>query len=149
VKAPRKKVILAIFLWIFAFLIIGVRSPLWPWWKLKNFERQVKRNIDPMELQQWVTNLSAQHSGETWLNYYGTNFFDSTNFPTGFKKVRNYRNGMRILMGGSEPSIAIFGGFKGGPFLVLESPLLAARTNQTVIPWKPGIYFVGEKLDWR
>ncbi|MDB6108987.1 MAG: hypothetical protein JWR69_737 [Pedosphaera sp.] len=139
-------VILAVILCPIALLVIYVRSPLRPWLELKILERQVKKNVEPMELQRWATNLLAQYSGTTthFLDYYGGNFSEGTNFPSGLKKVGEYDHGMHILTG--DPSVAIFGMSKGEPFLVVGAPSLATPTNgtRTIIPWRPGIYFVGE-----
>jgi hypothetical protein len=148
-KAPRKRVvILAIVLWLVALLIIMGRSPLDPWLRLKNFERQIKANVDVDELEQWATNLMAQSYGQTWLEYHGEKFLKATNLPSGFKKVQTYRNGIHIIADRSH--VSVFDDEKGGDFLVIEaSPTSFTRTNQTVIQWKPGIYFVGGPLDWR
>jgi len=138
--------ILAVLLCTVALLLWYARSPLRPWLKLKTFEHQVKKNVDPMELQQWATNLIAQHSGEIEHRdeYYGKKFDDGTNFPLGLKKVGGFRHGMHIFTDERQSSVGIFGMGNGGPFLKVGSSSLAAPTNQTFIPWKPGIYFVGE-----
>ena len=76
--------------------------------------------------------------------YYGKKFDDGTNFPVGLKKVGGFRHGMHIFTDERQSSVGIFGMGNGGPFLKVGSSSLAAPTNQTFIPWKPGIYFVGE-----
>jgi hypothetical protein len=50
-----------------------------------------------------------------------------------------------------EPHLYLFSGSKGGPFLVVGSPALATPTNQNIIPWKPGMYFVHDSdlESWR
>ena len=138
--------ILAVLLCTVALLLWYARSPLRPWLKLKTFEHQVKKNVDPMELQQWATNLIAQYAGEIEHRdeYYGKKFDDGTNFPLGLKKVGGFRHGMHIFTDERQSSVGIFGMGNGGPFLKVGSSSLAAPTNQTFIPWKPGIYFVGE-----
>jgi hypothetical protein len=148
-KAPRKKVILAVFLWCFALLIIYVRSPLEPWVNLKVFEHQVKSNVNPIELQRWATNrLADRSSGDHPVDYYGTNFSHNTNFPSGFNQIRNYKDGVHIYTGDKQESIRIFDSTIGGPILVVGSQSLAQPTNGTVILWKPGIYFIGQDSGW-
>lgn len=139
-------VILAVLLCIVALLLWYARSPLRPWLELVSFERQVKKHVDPMELQQWATNLIAQHSGEMEHRdeYSDKKFNDGTNFPLGLKKVGCFRQGMYIFTDERQRSVGVFGMGDGGPFLKVGSSSLAAPTNQTFILWKPGIYFVGE-----
>jgi hypothetical protein len=137
--------ILAVFLWIVVLLIIYVRSPLPAWMSTRSLVRQVTNNMDPAELQQWATNLLAHHSGE----YSFDDSYD-TNVPAGLKKVKGFDLIMRVfperhdLLGAESPEIWIFCGTKGGPFLVVGSPTLATPSNQNIIPWKPGMYFVHE-----
>ncbi len=157
-KAPRKKIILAVCLWCFVLVIIGFRSPLMPWLSLKSLEWQVKRNIDPVELQQWATNRIAEdlsgagyrvdHDGNPFVGYHGTNF------PTGLQNLKIYREGMGVIIrGGLVPHVQIFCQPRQKashyPFLIVGRSALSSPTNGTVIAWKPGIYFVGDELDWR
>jgi hypothetical protein len=138
-RAPRYILALvATFLVAVALLAVGAFSPVGPWLSLKNLERQVKRNMDPMELQQWATNLLAGYPGESsyYVDYYGTNL------PPGLKKVRGYYHWVRIGAGDElEPRIVIFGGTRTEPYLLVGSPTFVI-TNSGAILWKPGIYFV-------
>jgi hypothetical protein len=132
-----------------ALLLWCGRSPLRPWLELTIFEHQVKGNIDPIELQQWAQNLIVQHSVETesQLQYYGRNFTENTNFPSGLKKVGRFSNGINILVGGTITSVKIFDLSKGGPFMAVGAPSFIYSNNlvnQTVVQWKPGIFFVGQ-----
>ena len=115
-----------------------------PWIDLKALQRQAQRNLDATELQRWAMNLIAQHPSEftSFDQYYGTNFYSSTNFPSGLRKIDLFSHGMNILVNNRD--VAIFGMEKGGPFLKVGTPSLTAPTNQTFIQWKSGIYFVGE-----
>jgi hypothetical protein len=116
---------------------------LGPWLDFKSFERQVKTNVDPMELQRWAMNWTGNHSD----GYYGTNLYDGTNFPSGFRKVTHFDHGVHVLGGHGEPSVWIFGTTKGGPALVVGSASLVAPTNLTTVQWKPGIYFADDEID--
>lgn len=114
-----------------------------PWMDLKALERQTKSNLDATELQQWAMIRIANHPSEitSFDQYYGTNYYSSTNFPSGLRKIDLFNHGMNILTHNRD--VAIFGMRKGGPFLKVGAPSLTAPTNQTFIQWKPGIYFVG------
>ena len=142
-RAPQPKLrMLMIVLWVVALLVLYDVSPLKPWLNLKFLEHQVKSNIDPMELQQWATNLLAYHSSEI-PNY---NDFHGTNLPSGLKRVIGFSHAVQIFPGWKqlEPNVRVFcGGAKGAPFLVVGSPSLRTPTYSNVMPWKPGIYFVG------
>lgn len=123
------------------------------WRDLNNLERQAKHNLDPVELQSWATNLLVRHwaQHQRWEQYYGTNFYSSTNFPSGLRKIGCFTNGITILIDTQQRDVAIFGMTKGGPFVQVGAPSLAAPTNrtsihQTVIQWKPGIYFASTVL---
>ena len=143
-------------IWISVSIICAValllwcdRSPLLPWLELTILEHQVKGNIDSIELQQWASNLIAQHSVETssQLQYSGRNFTENTNFPSGLKKVGRFGNGINILVGGPIAAVKIFDLSKGGPFMVVGSPSFIYSNNlidKTVIQWKPGVFFVGQ-----
>ena len=140
-RSPRyAKVSLAVLLSI-AALVVYVHSPLSQWLSVKSLERQVKRNIDPKELQQWATNLLAQHSDG--LHRYDD--YSGTTLPVGLKKVKGFGQAVEIFPHGPrmEPDVWIFcGGPKGSPFLVVGSPSLATPKSPNIISWKPGIYFV-------
>ena len=132
---------------ILAGILCLVALAMWypwfkPWIDLKALERQAQRNLDATELQRWAMNLIAQHPSEitSFDQYYGTNFYSSTNFPSGLRKIDLFSHGMNILANNRD--VAIFGMGKGGPFLKVGAPSLTAPTNQTFIQWKPGIYFV-------
>ncbi len=125
---------------IIALLLTCALSPLGPWLHLKKLEWQVKRNVDPVELQQWAMNLLAQHPYEHWENYFGKSLDDGTNFPSGLNKVGCFNPIMKVLARDGE--VAIFCDSKGGPFLVVGPPSLV-KNFPTGILWKPGIYFVG------
>jgi len=125
-----------------AALIVWAR--LDAWLDLKKLERQTKRHLNAAELQQWATNLLTRHwaQHQRWEEYYGPNFYNSTNFPSDLRKVGCFSDGMRILIDTQQRDVAVFGTTKGGPWLQVGAPSLAAPTNQTFIQWKPGIYFV-------
>jgi hypothetical protein len=88
-------------------------------------------------------NLIAQHPSPitSFDQYFGRNFYRSTNFPSGLRKIDLFSQGVNILTDNRD--IAIFGMGKGGPFLKVGALSLPAPTNQTFIQWKPEIYFVG------
>ncbi|MDB6023323.1 MAG: hypothetical protein JWQ04_3180 [Pedosphaera sp.] len=138
-RLPRKVTVrLAIYFSIgmlFAIFGICARSPLFEWMSYKDLERQVKRNIGPTELQQWATNLLANHAGDAFHHYQD---FHGTNVPPELKRVRGHGQRLEI----HENAVWIFCGTKGGPFLVVGSPTLV---NTNFVPWKPGIYFVGQQ----
>jgi len=140
---PYAKAILAVFLWAVVLLIIYVRSPFPALLTTRSLVRQVTNNIDPVELQQWATNLLAHHEGE----YSFDDSYD-TNIPAGLKKVQGFPLIMRVdperhdFLVAESPKIWIFCGTKGGPFLVVGYPTLATPSNQNIIPWKPGMFFV-------
>jgi hypothetical protein len=138
--------ILAGVLGVAALALWYARSPLRPWLELRTLERQAKRNVNATELRQWAMNLIAQHSGEIthWDEYYGADFYSTTNFPAGLRKIGCFSSGMHILTSDRGPDVAIFGMTKVGPFLKVGALSLAAPTNQTFVQWEPGIYFVGE-----
>ncbi|MGA2540689.1 MAG: hypothetical protein ABSG78_03890 [Verrucomicrobiota bacterium] len=105
---------------------------------MKSLERQVKRNIDPVALQQWATNLLARHAGE-----YSSQDFYGTNMPPGLKKVQGFGHDVQIFPGAeNEAHLWLFAYRKGGPVLWVGSPAFATPTNANIIPWKPGMYFV-------
>jgi hypothetical protein len=145
-------VFLAAFLWTIVLLIVYIRSPLGPWLRTKSLVRQVTNNMDPAELQKWATNLLANHAGE----YSFDDSYD-TNVPAGLKKVKGFDRIMRVFperhdwLSAERPKIWIFCGTKGGPFLVVGPPALATPSNQNIIPWKPGMYFVHDSFSeqWR
>ena len=115
------------------------------WRELKNLERQAKENLNPAELQQWATNLLVRHwaQHQRWEQYYGTNFYSSTNFPSGLRKIGCFSDGITILIDTQQRDVAIFTMTKGGPSINAGAPTLAAPTNRTFIQWTPGIYFCG------
>ena len=135
---------LATLLCTVALLLWCDRSPLSSWVELKTFEHQMKVNVDPMELQQWATNLIAKRSGQIrqGVQSYGKDFHDSPYFPSGLKKVGWFRDGIELYAGGADPSVAIFALTKGGPFIVVGAPSFVYSNNMMFILWKPGIYFV-------
>lgn len=151
----RLKEILAGILCIIALVLWYERSPLGSWLEVKRheqevyyleqevkiLERQAKENLDATELQEWAMHLMTQRRskftrGDT---YYGTNFYSSTNFPSGLKKIDHFRGEMRIYT--DDRHVIISGHGKGGPHLVVGSPSFPPLTNGSVIQWKPGIYF--------
>jgi hypothetical protein len=141
-RPPRYAIgALATLLTVVALFVIYVRSPLRPWLRVRSLERQVKSNIDPIELQQWATNLLAQHSDG--LRLYED--FDGTNLPSGLKRVKGFGQAVTIIPHGpgKEPDVCVFcGGPKGEPFLVVGPPSLGTPKSPSLIPWQPGIYFV-------
>jgi hypothetical protein len=129
------KVVSVLFVCIVAFVVVA-NTPLGPWLSVKNLERQVKSNIDPMELQQWATNL-LDHESSHYEDFYGTNL------PAGLKKVWGYNHAVRIFDGKNGRDVGIFCGGKSGPWLVVGPPSMPTPTNAYIIAWKPGIYFMG------
>src|ERR1017187_1376553 len=119
---------------VFVWLIFSC-SPAAPWLSLIRFEWQVKRHVDTVQLQQWATNLLAQHPGG-----YADN--NPTNPPPGFDRVRGYWHGFRTG-GGSTTSerCVLIGGGRTEPSLMVGSPTLRS-TSPRAVPWKPGIYFL-------
>lgn len=105
------------------------------WFSLRWLEYQVKRNADPMELQNWATNLLAKHGGNlgVYQDFYGTNM------PPGLRKVKVDYPNVQIFTPGE---VWVYGSHKGSPFLVVGAPSLPTPTNQNIHPWKPGMYFV-------
>ncbi|HZM05121.1 MAG TPA: hypothetical protein VFC44_19150 [Candidatus Saccharimonadales bacterium] len=93
--------------------------------------------MDPVELQRWATNMLAHHAGE----YSFDDSYDQ-NAPAGLKKVKGFDLIIRVRPDAEPPEIWVFCGSKGGPFLVVGPPTLITPTNQNIIPWKPGMYFV-------
>ena len=141
-KARRQ--LLGILAGILCLIALAMWFPWFkPWIDLKALERQAKRNLDATELQQWAMNMIAKHPSETtsFAQCYGTNYYSSTNFPSGLRKIDLFSHGLNILT--NKRDVAIFGMGKGGPFLQVGAPSLAAPTNQTFIQWKPGIFVVG------
>ncbi len=138
-RAPRYILaIVAVVLLIVAPLAAFRFTPVGPWLSVKSLERQVKRNMDPVELQQWATNLLSRYPDENtyYLDYYGTNL------PPGLKRVRGYYHWVRIGGGDElERRIVIFGGTRSEPYLLVGSPTFVI-TNAGAILWKPGIYFM-------
>ncbi|MEO6036624.1 MAG: hypothetical protein ABIQ35_15345 [Verrucomicrobiota bacterium] len=135
-KAPRKKVILFTILGCFVMFLL-LKSPLFPWLSFKNLEWQVKRNIDPTELQQWATHLLAQFD-----NYQD---FNGTNMPPGLKKVKGFGHDVEIHKGWRQGNVIVFGRTKDGPSLEVGPP---TSVNTNFVPWKPGIYFMGQASLW-
>ena len=140
-RAPRYAVgVLAAILSVVALFVIYVRSPLRPWLRVRSLERQVKNNIEPMELQRWATNLLAQHSDGLFYQDY-----DGTNLPPELKRVEGFGHDVEICTPGpgKDPTVWVFcGGPKDSPFLVVGPPSLGTPKSPNLIPWKPGIYFV-------
>ena len=115
---------------------------------LNNLERQAKENLNPAELQQWATNLLVRHwaQHQRWEQYYGTNFYTSTNFPPGLRKIGCFNDGITLLIDTQQRHVAIFTMTKGGPSISVGAPSLAAPTNRIFIQWTPGIYFCGDAV---
>ena len=134
-KAKRK---------LFAVVVILLSIVVWAvvldltnnWFSVRWLKYQVTRNVDPLELQQWATNLLAQHAGDLggYQDFYGTNM------PSGLKKVRAGYPSVQFHFG--EDEVWIFGDRKGSPFLLVGAPSLSTPINQNIFPWKPGMYFV-------
>ena len=130
-------------------LAIARKEAAWraaAWRDLNNLERQAKENLNPAELQQWATNLLVRHwaQHQRWEQYHGTNFYSSTNFPSGLRKIACFTNGITLLIDTQQRNVRIFTMTKGGrPCIKVGAPSLAAPTNQAVIQWTPGIYFLG------
>ena len=105
------------------------------WFTVRWLAFQAKRRVNPVELQQWATNLLAIHGRRLggYQDFYGTNM------PSSLRKVMPGYPNVRI---NSPDEVWICGESKGGPFLVVGAPSLATPTNQNFFPWKPGIYFV-------
>lgn len=118
---------------------------LGPWFKLwrdfKNLERQATGNLDPVELQEWAMNLFARDQGH-WHDYVGTNFYSSTNFPSGLRKIGLFSHGMHIITDYNH--VKIIDDKKGGsnPHLEIGSPSYTPQSRVTFIQWKPGIYLI-------
>lgn len=115
------------------------------WREVKTLERQAKENLNPAELQQWATNLLARHSTERERSeqYHGTNFYSSTNFPPGLRKIGCFTNGFDLWIDAWSGNVRISTRTKGGsPSINVGAPSLAAPTNRTFIEWTPGIYFM-------
>ena len=136
-------------------LILCVRSPVLPWLELKSFEREVKRNVDPVALQQWAINLLADHAWDSRYDHQ----LSGTNMPAGLSGVEAFGSKARIYLEGSPanciriwritPPKTDYGSYLvvGGPSL--PSPASWFKGETQIDQWKPGIYFVGEPLDWR
>jgi len=105
------------------------------WFSDRWFELQVKRSVDPAELQRWAANLLTAHGGDLggYEDFYGSNA------PPGLKNVKTRYPGVRIFRPGE---VWVFADRKGAPFLVVGPSSLATPSNQNISPWKPGIYFV-------
>ncbi len=105
------------------------------WFSDRRFEYQVKRSVDPAELQRWAAKLLAAHGGDLggYEDFYGSNV------PSGLKSVTARYPGVRIFNPGE---VWVFADRKGAPFLVVEPSSLTTPTNQNISAWKPGIYFV-------
>ena len=109
------------------------------WFSFRWFEFRVKRSVDPIELQQWATNLLAQHGSD----FGGYEDFDGTNVPSRIREFKGRYPGVRIFAPGE---VCVFCDSKGVSFLVVGPPSLSTPTNQNFSPWKPGIYFVRPSL---
>ena len=127
-KTPRYVKVLSGIVAIVVMYGLYVISPLSSWVSTKSLQFQVKRNIDPVELQHWATNFLAHNPHD---DFYGTNL------PAGLKKVRGHGHSVRVH--GEE--VWIFCDSKAGPFLVAGSPTWDP-TNRYIVPWKEGIFFV-------
>ena len=137
-----RRYILAVFLWIVALLLLNRVTPLGTWLRAKSLEFQVKSNVDPVKLQEWATNLLAQHMGAHYQDFYGTN----SNVPSGLNKVKGFGHIDVEIMQDIDPEKSVVGVFcdsKGGPILVVGKPTLVTPKSISIIPWKPGIYFAG------
>ena len=142
-KARRRKLgILAGALCVIAAGLWYARSPLRPQVDFGTFQHQLKMNVDPTELQHWATSWQGNHPD----GYYEPSLYDGTNFPSGFRKVSNFRHGVHVLGSPGNP-VWIFGAGKGGPVLVVGPASLTAPTNITSVQWKPGIFFADDEID--
>lgn len=113
---------------------------------LRILESQTKLNVDPTELQQWAMKLIEENPEQSRRHYYGKDFEDSRDFPSGLKNVSSFRGHMNLIIEGRQNleggrNVAIFGDKKGGPFLVVGAPSLLPNKSTSVM-WRPGIYFV-------
>jgi hypothetical protein len=113
-------------------LVAWISNGVNNWLSVRWLQYQVKRNVNPVELQQWATNLLAQHRGD----YYED--FEGTNVPAGVAKVQRYP-AVRIHGPGN---VIVFSDIKGGPFLVVGSPSDPTPASENIFPWRPGMYFV-------
>ena len=124
---------LVILLGIVALWIIYNVS-LRPWVEVKSLERQVKRKVDPAELQRWAMNVLSSH------RYAGDSY--GTNLPSILKLFEGRAPQVNVLSGGGlEPCVAIGWGGKGDPFLLVGASNFVTPNTRAIL-WKPGIYFM-------
>jgi len=105
------------------------------WFSVRWLEFQVRRNVDPIELQTWAINLLAKHSHQ----FGGYQDFYGTNAPASLTKVMAGLPNIRIF---ATNEVVVCGATKGGPYLVVGPPTLVTPDHRRFIHWKPGIYFV-------
>jgi hypothetical protein len=139
-KQPQKtpvyvKILAAIFAGFCVYVAIMV-SPMGPWLDVRILKHEVEQNIGPDELQQWATNLLAHHRN-------GYHDYSGTNLPAGLKRISGRRHELEIFQNNGYRRVAVFCGGKGESWLVVGPPSMPTPTNSYIIPWKPGIYFMG------
>jgi len=117
-----------------ALSIIYHASPLSRWVAVKSLERQVKKQVDPAELQRWAMNVLSSH------RYAGDSY--GTNLPSILNLFEDRTPEVRLPSGGGlEAAVSISWGGKGGPFLLVGAPTFVTPNTRAIL-WKPGIYFL-------
>jgi hypothetical protein len=97
------------------------------------FQFKASRRVNPVELQQWATNLLKQFPN-------GYNDPKGTNLPSEVAHIRTHRPSAIAGTMNEEAAVLLFWG-RGEPALVVGSPRFVS-TNSGAKMWKPGIYFL-------